>query len=221
MALAATKVVIWIELWPIFINFVAVNENFMFNTTDSSNNRTGLYLRNLAQLVLSSGKGWEDISASGGFSGSGPATPYCRLVAVAALTELVRPLYNGGAGVVMAVEKATAFFGTYYIAFFIARALLGRYAAAFAGTDVGTVRLSTFTVYGLGLMAVIGMIENLLPADLTLLRFLPLFVALVLYRGTAYMSVTEGNEFRFLCLAVIAVIVVPLVLFSVLSLIIQ
>ena len=112
MALAATKVVIWIELWPIFINFVAVNENFMFNTTDSSNNRTGLYLRNLAQLVLSSGKGWEDISASGGFSGSGPATPYCRLVAVAALTELVRPLYNGGAGVVMAVEKAIAFFGT-------------------------------------------------------------------------------------------------------------
>ena len=67
----------------------------------------------------------------------------------------------------------------------------------------------------------IELIENLLPTDLTLVKFLPLFVGLILYRGSVYMSVRQGSEFGFLCLSAVAVIVVPIVLYSILSLIIS
>ena len=179
------------------------------------------YLKNLVQLVLAPAKGWEDVSAS-------LATPerllrdaFFPLLGVSALSEFIRLFYHNSGGFLTVFELAIALFGSYFVSFFIARIILSNYIGGFIDGEVNQTKISTFIIYGLGLLLMIEIIENLLPTDLTLVKFLPLFVALILYRSTAYLAVKPGTELRFLCLAVIAVIVVPIAIFSLLELIIS
>lgn len=177
-----------------------------------------LYLKNLIQLVLSPGKGWEDVSASHAKDQGQLLASFYRLLAVCSLTEFVQALY-GKIDFLTAAGLALAMFGSYFIAYFIARALIDHYIDRFG--EASPARISNFVIYGLGLLVIIELIENLLPTDLTLVKFLPLFVGLILYRGSAYMSVRSGHEFGFLCLAAASVIVVPVGIFSILSLFIS
>lgn len=179
------------------------------------------YLKNLVQLVLAPAKGWEDVSAS-------LATPerllrdaFFPLLGVAAASEFIRLFYHNSGGFLTVFELAIALFGSYFVSFFLGRIILSHYIGNFVDGEVNQTKLSTFIIYGLGLLLIIEIIENILPTDLTLVKFLPLFVALILYRATAYLSVKQGSELRFLCLAALAVIVVPIALFSLLELLIS
>ena len=177
-----------------------------------------LYLKNLVQLVLSPGKGWEDVSASHADDRGELLASFYRLLAVCSLSEFVQVLY-GKTDILTAVGLTLAMFGSYFISYFAARAVIDHYMERFG--EASPARISGFVIYWLGLLVIIELIENLLPTDLTLVKFLPLFVGLILYRGSVYMSVRQGSEFGFLCLSAVAVIVVPIVLYSILSLIIS
>lgn len=179
-----------------------------------------LYIKNLVQLILSPSKGWEDVSASLESTDNLLRRSFYPLAALAAASEFVRLFYPGNGGFLTQLELAIALFGAFFVAYFIARIILVRYLAPYINGDVNIVKISNFVIYGLGLLLFIEVVENILPTDLTLVKFLPLFVALVLYRANAYLSVTQGYELRFLCIAAGAVIVVPVLLFSLLELII-
>lgn len=178
------------------------------------------YLKIIAQLVLSPAKGWEDVSASMTDPETLLRKLYFPLLFVASLTEFVRLFYHNSGGFLTVLELAIAMFGSFFISFFIARIILSNYSAPFVTGEANNVRIATFVVYGQALLLMIEIIDNLLPTKLTLVKFLPLFVALILYRGNTYMGVNPNAEFRFFCIAVVAVIVVPIALFSLLELII-
>lgn len=178
------------------------------------------YLKNICQLVLSSSKGWEDVSASLSDPEQLMKDGYIPLVGVAAASEFVRLLYRDSGGFLTVMELAIALFGTYFVSYYVARLILEYYLRPIINSEVNNVKLSTFTIYGLGMLAIIEFIENVMPTDLTLVKFLPLFVALVLYKGAKYMSVKPEKELAFLGLVVLAIIVVPIGIFSILKLII-
>ncbi len=178
------------------------------------------YLQNILQLMLSPVRGWEDVSASMDDPEKLMRDAYYPLLAFAALTEFVRLFYHNSGGVLTVIELAVALFGSFFVSFFIARTILMQYVSVFIDGEVNSHKISTFIIYGLGLLLIIEIIENILPTDLTLVKFLPLFVALILYRAAAYLSVKQGAELRFLCLAALSVIVVPIAIFYFLELII-
>lgn len=178
------------------------------------------YLKNLIQLVLSPQKGWEDVSASLADPDRLFRDAFMPLLVVAALSEFVRLFYYNNGGFLTVFELAIALFGSFFVSFFIARIIMMRYVGHFIDGEINPVKITTFILYGLGLLLFIEILENVLPTDLTLVKFLPLFVALILYKSTVYLSVKGGGELRFLCIASLAVIVLPIAVFSLLSLII-
>lgn len=178
------------------------------------------YLKNIAQLVLAPVKGWEDVSASMSDPDTLLRKLYFPLLFVASLTEFVRLIYHNSGGFLTVLELAIAMFGSFFVSFFIARIVLSHYTTLYITGEANNIRVATFVIYGQALLLFIEIIDNLIPTDLTLVKFLPLFVALILYRGIPYMSVNPNSEFRFLCIATLAVIVVPIAVFSLLELII-
>ena len=179
------------------------------------------FIKNMVQLVLSPARGWEDVSASVAKPDTLFRKAYCPFIGFAALTEFVRLCYNGHGGALTVIELAIALFGSYFISYFVSRIILEHYIRPLVDGGVNTTKTGVFTIYGLGLLTLIEIIDNLLPTDLTLVKFLPVFVALILYKGAKYMSVKPDHELRFLCLAVAAVLVVPLGIFCILKLIIE
>lgn len=180
-----------------------------------------LYLKNLIQLILSPSKGWEDVSASLSSPDKLVRDAFFPLLGFASLTEFVRLFNNNNGGAVSVIELAIALFGCYLVSFYIGRLFLEHYLKPLVSGEINTTKISTFTLYALGLMILIEIIENILPTDLTLVKFLPLFVALILYKGTSYMAVKPDHELRFLCIAVASLIVVPIGLFCILKLLIE
>lgn len=179
------------------------------------------YLKNLFQLVLAPTKGWEDVSASLESQERLMRDAFFPLLGVAAASEFIRLFYHNSGGFLTVFELAIALFGSFFVSFFVGRIILSNYLVNLVDGELNQTKLSTFIIYGLGLLLLIEIIENILPTELTLVKFLPLFVALILYRATAYLSVKSGSELRFLCVAALAVIVLPIVIFSLLELIIS
>lgn len=179
------------------------------------------YLKNLFQLVLAPTKGWEDVSASLESPERLMRDAFFPLLGVAAASEFIRLFYHNSGGFLTVFELAIALFGSFFVSFFVGRIILSNYLVNLVAGELNQTKLSTFIIYGLGLLLLIEIIENILPTELTLVKFLPLFVALILYRATAYLSVKSGSELRFLCVAALAVIVLPIVIFSLLELIIS
>lgn len=178
------------------------------------------YLKNIFQLMLSPTKGWEDISADMTDVDELSRRGYYILIAIASLSELVRPFYERNLSWVVAVESAVALAGSYFVAVFIGRQILETYLKPLVDGDINTTRINIFAIYTLGLLLIIEIIDNLLPTELTLVKFLPLFVALIIYKATLYMAVKPDHELRFLCISVAALIVVPIGLFAILQMII-
>ncbi len=179
------------------------------------------FLKIMAQLILSPDRGWEDVSASVAKPDMLFRKAYYPFLAVAAMSEFARLFYHGNGGVLTVIELAIALFGSYFISYFISRMILDHYMQPLVNGEVNEAKIGLFTMYGLGMLALIEIVDNLLPTDLTLVKFLPLFVALVLYKGAKFMAVKHDYELRFFCLAVAAVIIVPLGIFCILKLIIE
>lgn len=178
------------------------------------------YLKNLFQLILSPAKGWEDVSASVSSPESLVKDGFYPLLGIASLTEFVRLFYYGNGGFVTVLELAIALAGSYFISYYISRMLLEHYLKSHVGGDINPTKINIFSLYALGMLLIIEIIENVLPTDLTLVKFLPLFVALILYKGAAYMSVKQNHELRFLLISALSLIAVPICIFSLLQLLI-
>lgn len=179
------------------------------------------YIKNLFQLMLSPTRGWEDISAAMSSPDRVAKDGFYPMAGIAALSELVRLAYDSHVSLVSVVESGIALFVTYFVSFFIARMILESYLKPLVDGDPNAVKVGTFSLYALGLLVLIEFVENVVPTELTLIKFLPLFVALIIYKGSAYLSVKADYELRFLCLAVVALIVVPIGIFCMLKLLIS
>jgi hypothetical protein len=68
-----------------------------------------------------------------------------------------------------------------------------------------------------GIMAMLKILSNCLPEGLTIIKFLPLYVMMIIYKSVPYMAVKQENEIQFLLLATAATIIVPILLYFLLA----
>ena len=69
-------------------------------------------------------------------------------------------------------------------------------------------------------MVLIQIIDNCIPWQIVILKFLPLYAVLVIYKASDYIGVRRGDELRFMGLAAGVIVVVPLLIYYLLYLII-
>lgn len=170
------------------------------------------YLKCLLQLILSPGKGWEDIS----YEGRDPRVVlnrgYYALLVVVALSSLMSLVYDHQMSAPVAILHVPLTFLQYFVSYYIAMFVFGLMLTDYIDGDFNYTRTATYTAYLLGLVSVVSMLENLLPMDVGVLHFLPIYIAVIAWKGAGYMAVRSDRVGSYMLMTIAAVIVPPYLL---------
>lgn len=165
------------------------------------------YLKLMLQILMAPKRGWEDVEAEGESARLTLLRGLLPLVGVASLTVGVGALYELHPSFPRLLIQGVVVFVRYVISYFIGVAVL-TYALPRLTLDglVNRERVELFCAYCVGMMAVIGILQNLLPMELTLLQFLVIWVLAVIFQGRKFLDVGEQNIFRFAAFSIIGII---------------
>lgn len=172
------------------------------------------YLRLIFQIFLAPRQGWEDVSAE-------PVAPetllregFIPLAAVAAVARLMTLVYHGATSATNLIVHMVLEFGAYFAGYFIAVFALSAYQSRFSepGEEASERVVKLFCLCMAGLMAFTGLLRNVLPSDFAIVNFLYVYLAIIAWRGEAFMRVAPGRSTVFVITAVLAVILPPLLI---------
>ncbi len=165
------------------------------------------FLKLMLQLVLSPLRGWEDVAISAGSPRHTLTHGLIPLAALAAITAFSGLFYDIKPSVGLIIIQAVISFVKYLAAYFIAVAALTTALPSIAIEGfMDRARVEIFCAYSVGLMAMMGILQNLLPMELSLLQFLPLYYIIVMCIGRTYLDVDEKKIFRFVIVDIISII---------------
>ena len=86
------------------------------------------------------------------------------------------------------------------------------FLSKFIDGELNEKRNTTFITYNIAILAIIKIISNCIPVEISLIQFLPIFVAIVIWKGTKYMAVNKNKLGQFMLLSIGAIIVPPYLL---------
>lgn len=166
------------------------------------------FLKQMLQLVLQPRQGWEDVAIGAAPPRHTLTHGLLPLAGLAALTTYFGLIYelhpSFGHATALAVVNFAKYAGTYFVAVALLSAVIPFISL---NGSANRPRIETFCACCVGLMTLCGILENLLPTELTLLQFMPLYFIGVMVLGREYLNVDENNVFRFVALDIIALIV--------------
>lgn len=166
------------------------------------------YLKLMLQLLMAPARGWEDVAESAENSRHTLLCGLLPLAALAALSAFTGRFYQLHPSFTPLLVKAVVMFIKYTVTYFIGVALLLNVLPRLTSDGlVNRERVELFCAYCEGMMAVIGILECVMPMDITLLQFLPIYVVVVICMGRRFVDVDERNIFRFAGVSVFGLIV--------------
>ena len=166
------------------------------------------YLKNIFQLILSPTNGWHDIAGDETPVDTLTSRGLYPLMAIMLVTVFIRPLYGLGAfDLVVLLQTALIQFVAIFAALFIGKTVLTNMLPKYnsSGAD-DPVAAETVAVYTIGLIAIVQIFENLLPVDLTIMRFLPILVIIPLWKSAEYLEIETEHESMVMSTAAVALI---------------
>lgn len=170
-------------------------------------------MMNILQLVLSPRRGWQDIALDDE-EGEQPVAPaFYLLTAFVALTWVARGFYAPELGWLKVIELVVVTYGVLFVSYFVGTFVMSvSLESLVTRGEVNERRTRIFVMFGISLLALILLIANLLPAPTPVLWFLPVYVVVVLWKGAAYLGVSEKRAGLFTLMAFIAVMLPPMLL---------
>lgn len=167
------------------------------------------FLKYIIQLILSPKNGWEDLDRQAPSPKMMLVGGFYPLLAVSVATEFFG-LFTGHETVLTAVVSALADFGAFFLAVYFTRLVLSLMLGNLCEEMPSDERIEMFSTVAVGLMVFFQIIDNIVPWSLMLLKFLPVYVVLVLSKSFRYMNVRRDCEMRFLVLSSLLVVAAPL-----------
>lgn len=180
------------------------------------------YLKYLVQLLLSPLNGWEDLADTNPDSEKLLRRGFYPLLAITAATEFIGLFYNKGIGIDVFIIRAIIDLGAFSVALYLSRLVMEAFVRpliASADAEVARNRLSVAVLMAFGEMLLIQILRNALQADITILKFMPLYIILILYKAEQYLNIKPDEILRFTLLASLATLAVPALISYILSLI--
>lgn len=178
------------------------------------------FIKNLFQLAIGPQHGWEDIAIDDQDPERLTADGLYPLLGVVAISAFFQIFYHHELGIVYPLERAIIIFSVYFATLLFAQNVVpSALDKCVDGGEVDLQRASTFIIYSLGLMALVSMVENLVPLELSLVQFLPVLVALVMWKATRYLHIMPTQNGRFIFAAIVFVLLPPILLNMLLSMI--
>ena len=178
------------------------------------------FLKNIGQLILSPGNGWDDISYSGDDPKVLTSTGLYPLLGLAATTTFMRYIYEPDLELVLLLQQAIIVFVKLFVTYFIASAVFGITLFRWVDGKPNEKKYNTIIAYSLAIVALILTLENCLPIKLSLINFLYIYVALVIWKSSRYLAVKAKYVGHFMITAILSIIVLPFLVGALLSCII-
>ncbi len=180
-----------------------------------------IFFKNLFQLILHPAHGWEDIAAEN-VSARGPAFGgLFPLIILASLSVFMAPVYHSEVSTVRLVIDAIATFTMFFPSYFIGTFVLVMFLGPSLNEPLDENRCRTFALYTIGLLALISLILNCLPFLETFGMFMPVYVAIIQWKGALYLNVKPERTGHFMLLAVLGVLMPPYLIYFIFSMIMR
>lgn len=182
------------------------------------------YLRNLLQLIIFPASGWDDIERDNKLHGDA-MTDYMRriflcgllpLIGLASVTALLGAAYHHSVTIAIATTTAIVtfvkYFVAYYIGTFVLQMLLPRWTETSGRLHKAADAASMLIVYAMGYLVMVTLLRNLLPVDLALLMFLPIYVILILWKAKSVLDIIPDKSGLYLVATSLLTLAVPYVI---------
>lgn len=134
----------------------------------------------MMQLIISPGKGWADVDEVGESPQQLATSGFYPLLGITACSAFLPRIYDKNLTLPVLVESAVVTFVSYFIAYFLASALMSATIGKVSTDNPGDKKINTFILYNLSILALITLIRNCLPMELSLVQFMPLFVLVIM-----------------------------------------
>lgn len=170
-----------------------------------------LYIRQLLQLILSPSRGWDDVSEAALTVDEVQRRGFYPWLAITALSEFIPVLYNTERTFLVALESAIAVAGGMFVAMYISRlvldSMLGRFVA---GGTVNITKAGVFALNMVGIACLFTVIENIMPASLTIVKSLPILSLVVIFRSSRFMGIDQSSVMSYVGFAALVTVILPM-----------
>lgn len=170
------------------------------------------YLGYLIQLILSPGRGWDDIALSKLTPRSVAVDGFYPLLGVASVSVFIQYFYNSELTLPVLVESAIITFISYFAGYFLASFLFAVFGSKLIEGELDEKRYDLFILFNLSILVLVDIVANCLPMSLALVEIMPLFVLLVMWMGHRYLHVKADKEARFTVFCGLSILVPPFLL---------
>lgn len=178
------------------------------------------FLKNILQLVVNPTRGWEDVSHD-----AANPSDLCReglypLLAIAAIS-CVGGFWKIDATttLISVIQEAIITFAALFATLFLAEFTMGLAMDKICDKEPSPRKNLTVAIYTIAILAIISIINNILPLDLAVLKFLPIYVGFILYKSIRYQSVADDRIGHYMFLTIFSIIVPPYLLMMVFDLV--
>lgn len=171
------------------------------------------FLKHICQLLLSPGNGWEDISHSGDSPKDLAVNCLYPLFGLASITTFVQFFYDTDLKLVPLLQDAIIVFVKFFVTYFFASVIFATTLPSWIEGELNEKKYLTVITYSLAIMTLITVLQNCMPIELSLIYFLYVYVALVIWKSMRYLAVKEKYVVHFVIMAIVSVIL-PLFLIN-------
>ncbi len=179
-----------------------------------------LYIRQLLQLVLSPGGGWDDISEAAQTPDEVQRRGFYPWLALTALSEFVRLAYDSSLTFLAVFESAIAVAGGMFVSMYVARVFFDITLPRYVDGTLNISKSGIMTLYMIGVACLFRIVANVLPTSLTMVHFLPLLSLLIIFKSSKFIGVRPDCAMTYLGIATLATIVLPMVAVGLLMIVI-
>lgn len=171
------------------------------------------FLKNILQLIVNPTRGWEDVSHDARDGASLCREGFYPLLALTALS-CVGGFWkiDSNPTLIAVIQDAIITFTAFFATMFFAEFMMSLSMSRITGKEPSAVKNANVVIYSLAIMAIITIIINIMPLDLAVLKFLPVYVGFILYKSMRYESVAEDKAGHYMFLTIFTIIVPPYLL---------
>lgn len=179
------------------------------------------FLKHISQLLLSPGNGWEDISHSGDDPKMLISVGLYPILGLAAITAFVQFFYNSDLDLITLLQCAIAIFVKFFVTYFIATSVFSSILRCWVEGEPNEKKYTTVIIYIIAIMSLITILQNCLPIELSLMYFLYVYVALVIWKSTRYLAIKDKYVLHFMIMAIASIILPPFIISTIFNFIIK
>lgn len=166
----------------------------------------------MIQLILAPKKGWEDVSGDGFDSRVLLTRGLIPFIAIVALSVFAKYFYVADASFVGLLQQSIVCFLKFFAAYFLASFVFTLYLPTMIDGEISLKKCHTYIIYGVGLLALVNFVENIVPVELAIMFLMPVYVLYILWRSLRYMSVSFDGVPRYMVMTLCAIILPPYII---------